>query len=448
MSEASFLRKLARAEKLGAKLLIVEIDSPGGLIDSSLNLAHALREITWAKTVAYVPRQALSGAAIMALGCNEIIMAETAHIGDAGPIFMGDDFLFRHAPEKIRSDLASKVRSLSQSTKRPPAIAEAMVDMDSEVFKVTHADTGEVTYMSDAELRALDDPTEWRKGPLLEPSKKGRFLELDGGLAFEVGLADENLKSRAAVAERFGVRGEDLIVMESTWVDTLVTILNLWPVTIVLVIAGLIALYLELAAPGIGIGGLTAGLCFALFFWSRFLGGTGGWLEVVLFVAGVVFLVVELFVIPGFGLAGLSGILLIVASCIMAGQRWGTADGLSTSELVNSMFYLTTSGIVSMIGMMVITKYFGGFALFRKLAIEPSDPPVAVAAPDDLTTDETPLPKLGEEGIAESALRPAGRVVFGDLSQDVVTEGTFIQKGARVRVVKLAGKHITVREIT
>lgn len=448
LSETYFLRKLARAEQLQARLVIVEIDSPGGMIDSSLNLANALRETTWAKTVAYVPRQALSGAAIMALGCDEIVMSETAHIGDAGPIFMGEDFLFRHAPEKIRSDLVSKVRTLCEATGRPPAIAEAMVDMDLEVYKVTHADTGEISYMSDAELRALEDPTEWNRGPLLEPSKKGRFLELDGKLAFEVELADATANSRADLAERFQVELDGILIMESTWVDTLVTVLNLWPVTIVLVVVGLIALYMELAAPGIGIGGLVAGLCFALFFWSRFLGGTAGWLEVVLFAAGVVFLLVELFVIPGFGIAGLSGILLLIISCIMAGQRWGTADGLSAQQLVNSMFLVTTAGAGSIIGIAVITKYFGGLALFQKLAIQSPDPePDGADSIGSESRAAIPSASIGDEGVAESPLRPAGRVLFGEHSRDVMTEGSFVDKGARVRIVKLSGTHITVREI-
>ena len=72
----------------------------------------------------------------------------------------------------------------------------------------------------------------------------------------------------------------------------------------------------------LGIGGLLSGLCFALFFWSRFLGGTAGWLEVILFLAGVIFVAMEFFVIPGFGLAGLSGLALVIASVLMASQHF------------------------------------------------------------------------------------------------------------------------------
>ena len=230
--------KFEQAKRLGADVLVVEIDSPGGYVDSSIKMASALRDADWATTVAYIPREALSGAAIMSLGCDQIVMGKNAYIGDAGPIFLADDFLFRHAPEKIRSDLVAKVRSLAETTGRPPAVAEAMVDMDLEVFKVTHADSGEVSYMSDAELKALDDPTEWRKGALLEESKEGQFLEVVGSRAVEIGLADVEAGSRRQLAAIFGRDANDIVVLDSTWVDTVVTVLNFRFVTLLLVVLG------------------------------------------------------------------------------------------------------------------------------------------------------------------------------------------------------------------
>ncbi|MEO8495318.1 MAG: hypothetical protein ABI614_09620, partial [Planctomycetota bacterium] len=89
--EQFIYRKLDVAKEKGADLVIIEIDSPGGYLDASLNLADRFRDLDWAHTVAFVPREALSGAAIAALGCNEIVMAPEAHLGDAGPIFQGED---------------------------------------------------------------------------------------------------------------------------------------------------------------------------------------------------------------------------------------------------------------------------------------------------------------------------------------------------------------------
>lgn len=448
-SESFFERNLEKAKDLGADVVVLEIDSPGGYIDSSLNIANALRDLKWAHTVAYVPREALSGAAIISLGTDDILMHENAMIGDAGPIFMDRDFLFRHAPEKIRSDLVAKVRGLSEDSNRPPAIAEAMVDMDLEVFKVEHADTGEITYKSDAELEAVDDGTEWRKVALLEASKKGQFLEVTGQKAVEIGLANEIANSRAVVAKKFGRDANDIIVLEKTWVDTVVTILNSSFMMALLLIIGLIAIYFELAAPGIGIGGLISGLCFGLFFWSQFLGGTAGWLDVVLFLAGVAFLLVELFVIPGFGVAGLTGLLLIGASIIMATQRFAGADGVATDGLLRSLMILAGSAVASMFGMYLASKYFGGLTLFKRMTLEPPTPAVAVGgtlASGPAASDQ-PAVAVGDIGVADSALRPSGRVVFGDSYRDVVADGSFVEKGKQVRITKLSGTHITVREV-
>ena len=147
-TEHVFYRHLERARAAGADLVIVEIDSPGGTVDSSLALANRLLTVEDARTVAFVRKQAISGAAIMALGCDEILMDPEALIGDAGPIFQDQDGMFRHAPEKIRSILAAEVRKLAAATDRPEVLAEAMVDAKLEIFQCTHRKSGEVRLRS------------------------------------------------------------------------------------------------------------------------------------------------------------------------------------------------------------------------------------------------------------------------------------------------------------
>ncbi len=173
--------------------------------------------------------------------------------------------------------------------------------------------------MSEKELAAAEDGDDWEKGKPVEESLGGNFLEVNGARAVELGLADGNAESREELCEQLGVAGQPR-VLQWTAVDTVVLVLN-WPVvTGLLFIIGLVALYFEMSSPGLGMGILIAGLCFALFFWSRFLGGTADWLEIVLFLAGLGFLALELFVLPGFGIAGLSGMLLLGASLILASQ--------------------------------------------------------------------------------------------------------------------------------
>jgi membrane-bound serine protease (ClpP class) len=363
--------------------------------------------------------------------------------------------LFRHAPEKIRSDLARRLHDLAEAKGRPPALAEAMVDMDLAVFYVRHKTTGEETFLSQKDIDASDDADQWEKvKPVVETGGK-RFLTINGTRAVELRMAQGTADSRDELVARYGLQNDPLI-LERTGVDTAVTVLNFPLVTGLLFVIGLVALYVEFSAPGIGMGGLVAGLCFSLFFWSRFLGGTAGWLEVILFVGGIAFLAVEIFVLPGFGVAGLSGLLLIFFSILMASQNFvipRTAAQLTVS--LNAVLVLAVSGISFVIVAVVLSQYFNMLPVVRSLILET---PGAYDSRQEAGKGakgvaETPFSahrfpvQVGDWGIAESPLRPAGKVRFAEHYVDVVTDGSFVDKGRQVRVVEISGNRVVVREI-
>ncbi|MGM0491270.1 MAG: NfeD family protein [Planctomycetota bacterium] len=446
-------RKLERARETGADLVILEIDSPGGVIETTFNIVQKLRDLSWAHTVAFIPEEALSGAAIVALACDEIFMAPTARLGDAGPIFAGPDALFRHAPEKIRSDLARRVRDLASAQGRPPALAEAMVDMNLIVYRVTHEQTGRVTFMSQAEIDSAENPDAWERGPPVLESREGSFLEVNGERAVDLQLAAATVEGRSGLEQRFSIANPPLVPLRRNTLDVAVDVLNHPMVTGLLLVVGAIALYLELSAPGIGVGGLLSGLCFTLFFWSRFLGGTSGWLEIILVVAGIVFLAVELFVLPGFGVAGTVGLLLMAAGVIMASQNHlipRTARGIH--QLGTSLLVLLGSGIVSLIGFAVLSRIHGSIPILNRLVLRApsaadSNQPGAPSTQRLGTVSEHQCPAaVGDIGISDSPLRPAGRALFGDAYLDVVTDGSFVDRGRRVRVIQISGNRIVVRE--
>ena len=451
MRREYLFRKLDEAEQEGANLVIVEIDSPGGYVDDSELIAARLRDIQWAHTVAYVPREALSGAAISALGCDDIIMAPAARLGDAGPIFMGDDFLFRHAPEKFRSDLVAFVRQIAEAKGRPPALAEAMVDMDTVVYKWTNAATGQTAYMSATDVESLADAEQWQRGPLVQPSRKGLFLEVHGKEAVELGLAQGLAEGREQLKQRYQIEG-DLRVLEHTGVDLAVYILNLPLITGLLFVLGLLALYVEFSSPGIGFGGLMAGLCFALFFWSRFLGGTADWLELVLFAAGVVFLLVEMLILPGFGLAGIAGMLLIFLSLLMAMQGFAIPETRRQMTIfANSMSVLAFSGVAFATGAYLLRRYFGTLPLFSQLLLHPPEASAQSAGGAGSATQgagseaERAEPAVGDRGIAHTALRPAGKGRFGNGYLNVVTDSEFVKAGEAIEIIELRGSRVFVR---
>ena len=449
MNEQYLYRKLDQAQDAGADLIIVEIDSPGGELEASLNLARRLRGIQWAHTVAFVPEEALSGAAIMSLGCDDIVMGDAAVIGDAGPIFLDEAFMFQHAPEKIRSDLARKVRDLAEAKGRSPALAEAMVDDALIVYQVKDTDKGETVYMTDAEIEASPTPKRWEKGnPVLE-SRDDKFLEVNGLRAVELKLAQGNTAGRRGLKELYEFKNEPLVYRWSG-LDTTVYVLNIGIITGLLIVIGLVALFVEVSSPGIGVGGLIAGLCFALFFWSRFLGGTAGWLEVVLFVFGVLFLLVEIFVLPGFGIAGLAGMLLIISSLILAGQSFVIPRGpQQINLLVNSLMVICGSGVIAIVGCAFVVRHFGSIPMLNRLALEPPTPEsVAPSGPhnSDSAAPGTEL-KVGDRGTARSALRPAGQCLFGKRKVDVVADSAFIDAGTAVEIVDISGNRVMVHVV-
>ena len=336
-------------------------------------MAERIRSVDWAHTVAFIPREAISGAAIVALACDEILMAPEARLGDAGQIMLGEDNAFRYVPEKERSLLARQVRDLAEATGRPPALAEAMVDMELTVYQVRNRKTGEEAFLSDPEIQSQAAPEDWEKVQRVHESREDHFLTVNGERAIELTLAEGSALNRQDLVKRYGLE-EMPLVLEPTAVDTAVTVLN-WPlVTGALFVVGLIALYIELSAPGIGLGGLVGGLCFALFFWSRFLGGTAGWLEVVLFAAGVLFLLVELFVIPGFGVAGISGLLLMMVSILMASQHFVVpSNSLEMSTTVESLTVIVGSGISFVILAIVVSRHLRSIPILGRLALDPPD---------------------------------------------------------------------------
>ena len=452
MREQYLLRKLETAKRYRADLLIIEIDSPGGYVEESVRLAEKLQFIDWAKTVAFIPREAISGAAFISLGCDEIVMAPGARLGDAGPIFLGPDAAFRHAPEKIRSYLVRVVRDLCEAKGRPPALGEAMVDNTAVVWRVRNVATGEETFRTESELKAEVEPVEWEKIAPLDESREGLFLTLNGERSVEFALAEGLAADRTELQQRYELE-QSPRVLEATTIDTIVWVLNWWLVSGLLIAVGLLALYVELSAPGISIGAVVSVLCFALFFWARFLGGTSGWLEVILFAGGVACIALEIFVIPGLGVSGVLGLLLIFSSVVFASQNFWIPNSYREIGVVSSgMLMALAASIVFLVGAVVITRYFGSLPLLNRLVLKP---PVAqsefLPAPLEKSEIDFSTPKVaepfsvGDWGVAISALRPAGKIEINDEFVDVISEGAFIEAGSQVAIIKITGNQVVVR---
>ncbi len=453
--ESFLARQINRCVAEGANLIIFEIDSPGGYLVTSINLAELISKLDPAevRTVAYIPREAISGAAIIALGCDEIIMHPDAKIGDAGPIEIGEGGQFERAPEKILSFLTESLRTLADRKERPAALAEAMADRNLEVFEVTHRETARVWYMSDAEIHASDG--EWTKGRLVPESKPDRLLTVNGVRAHELKLGEEPVADLDDLKQRLGIPADmQLVAVEKTWVDSLVFWLHTEVATVLLFVLAIFCIYLELYTMT-GLFGIGSALFFTLFFWSRFLGGTAGWLEVVLFALGLVLILIEIFIIPGFGVFGVSGGLLLLASLVMASQTFGDWGPRSDFEIMTgTMGRLATSVFSVVILAIVMSRFLPQMPVLKQMILAPPGhghedepqlrPGLSGSSAGSYFSDRSDL--VGKSGIAVSMLRPAGKARVGEELIDVVSNGPFISDGSEIEVVEISGNRVIVRQ--
>jgi membrane-bound serine protease (ClpP class) len=449
-------REIRRAKSSGINLIIFEIDSPGGMLEPSLEIAHTIADLDskTIRTIAYVPRMALSGAAIIALGCDEIILQQHAKIGDAAPISIREGQQFERAPEKILSFLREELKTLAEKKGRPSGLVQAMADKDLDVFQVTHRDNGRVSYLTDEEI-ALSNG-EWIKGRIVPECQGDNLLTVDGQRAYELRLAEAPVADMDELRQRLGIpEGEIPQAVGRTWVDSLVWTLNTPGMTVLLLLAGSVLIYLELHTMT-SFFGIASALCFMLFFWSRFLGGTADVLEIVLFLFGVGLILMEIFVVPGFGIFGISGALAILASLVLASQTFVLPT--TSSELTQMTKSLGTLSIalVSVIGVAaLIGRYLPEMPLLKHLVLSPPDAG-AVADGDaprlrpDVAGGAAAVGfewLLNQEGESLTTLRPAGKARFGDEIFDVQSQGDFIDPGQKIVVTEVAGKRILVRKV-
>jgi membrane-bound serine protease (ClpP class) len=442
--------RINAAQRAKVDLIILRVTSPGGELDASLELARKLSAINWATTVAFVPEEAYSGAAILALGCDRIYMRPRALIGDAGPIHFHGGF-FEHADEKVVSALAVAMHQLAAAKKRPGAVAEAMVDRTLIVHEATDKDTGARTFLTAAETQVRRNQDDYIIGPAIPESGQNRFLTVGGTRAVELMIAEGTFDSEQQLLGALHI--DQLSETRRTWVDNVVFTLNRPFVSGLLLLIGLIGLYVEFSVPGISVAALVSLSCFALFFWSHALGGTSGWLEVMLFALGVSCLGIELFILPGFGLFGLTGAVMIVLSLVMASQDFLLPQSTVQWATLRNNLLIVLGAMASLVVALIIqVMFFDSIPGLGRIRLEAPDsdygPPEASVGLASAPAGFIALPQVGARGTADSVLRPAGKVRFVDHLVDVVTEGDFLDPGTEVEVVKREGNRVIVRRMS
>lgn len=417
-------------------LVVLMIQSPGGSPSESIQLANFLGTALKKEqvhTVAYVPEEARADAALIALACSQLVVHPETVLGGPGVVQLS------------REELDMVLKALKNPegawAHRSWSVAAAMIDPDIEVFQYRRRGQQQLFSLEEMEQLAKRDPSaaEWIKGERV-PTRAG----LRGSEAGKLGLADYVVRDFTEFQKEFSLE-EEIPWAEPGWAQHIIDLLARPEVAGLLLAIGFFALYFELHTPGIGLGGFVATVCFLLFFWSRFLGGTAGWLEVLLFLTGTGCLLLEIFVIPGFGIFGLGGGLMILASLVLASQTF----------IIPRNEYQVQQSIQSLL---ILIGAFGGVIVLAWLTRKwlPRIPVVGrmfLPPPEGYEAQQIRQREtlanyhdlLGAEGITTTQLIPCGKARFGNRLVDVIADGELIERGRKVVVTEIQGYRVVVR---
>jgi len=389
-------RALREAAKAGAAAAVLDLDTPGGRVDAAEIISDAIAESP-IPTYAWVNRRAFSAGALIALSTNRVYMRPGSVMGAATPV-TGDG---ARAPEKIVSAMRSEFRSLAEARGLDPRVAEAMVDEEIAIPGVV---------------------------------ERGKLLSLSAAEAQRIGYA-AGAESWEVLMQRIGTPGARVVEVPANWAERAVRFLTHPLVAPFLLTLGFLGLVVEMKTPSFGLAGAAGLASLAAFFGSHLILGLAGWETIILFAGGILLLAVEAFVVPGFGVAGVLGGLAVVASLVMTmvGRMPTTAD------------LLTAAGVV-MASLVML-----GVAIWLMVDRLPRDGRMALrartASDEGYVSSRRRVELVGMDGVAVTDLHPSGTAQFGDERVDVVSEGTFVEAGTAVRVVRADGYRHVVRPV-
>ncbi len=419
-------------------LIILQIDSSGGTLEDSFDLAVYLSGIDSGnvRTVAYVPSEALGLAAVVAMACDQLVIRPTAILGGAGTPAV-DPEAIEEARRIIRDPLAKRNR-------RSWSLIAALIDPELVVHRYSHRRSGEVQFFSSEELDEQDTPDDWQRAG--EVTTDALPLEIDGSRASDLGLAYHVVDNFEGLKQHYSLEDDPRLV-EPGWAVFLIQALASPGVAALLLVIGGMALYVEVQMPGIGIGGFVASVAFLLFFWSKYLDGTADWLEIMLFLGGVCCLLLEIFVIPGFGVFGLGGGLMIVTSLVLASQTFVLPRSMADLLVLrNSLFVVVVAGVGVIGSVTMLRRYLPTTPVFNRLMLNPMDEgELARLAQRESIVDWQHL--LGTQGTTTTQLTPSGKARFDDQLVDVISDGEVIDLGQSIEVVEIHGNRVLVREV-
>lgn len=384
-------RSIQKAQNDRAVAIIIEIDTPGGLVESAKRIKNAILE-TNLPTYAYVKDHAWSAGALVALAADKIVMAPGSSIGSAEPRTAA----MQPVDEKILSALRSDFKSTAQRNGHDEKIAEAMVDKDIEIPGVV---------------------------------EKGKLLNLTAVEALDIRFCDSILPSKTALLEQYGFQDAEMQTVSFTTAENMAHVLTNPFISSLLLTLGFAGILIEIFTTGWGVAGSLGIISLALYYSSHVFAGYVHWGVIILFLVGLILLALEIFAVPGFGFTGISGIAAILVSVL-----WSAP----TVEL--ALIYILIAMVGTAVLLAVSFKFLTKRRLWNKIILGEKQEKelgyLAAVGRKDL---------IGRKGSVLSDLRPAGAIVVDGERIDAISEGGYIQKGDEIVIIKVEGSKVVVK---
>ena len=461
---STYVKKgVQKAELAKADAIVFDIDTPGGKVDSAVKIIRSI-QATKVPTIAFVNRQAISAGAMISAACDQIVMTSGATIGDSAPV----DAQGNEAPEKIVTYIRTTIRSTAERQNRNPDIAEAMVDKRLYLVRLENGDI--IT------LRPIEFINEQDAGTQMKIlCAEGELLTLTTVQALDYGFVNTQAENLSELLMQYRIveiepdysenvitaltedevlsqqeeRGKKRVSLiktlehaevkrfEVTVADRTVFFLTSPYISALLLSLGGLGLLVEIRTPGFGIPGFLGLLFIGLFFGGHMLNQVSLWVVMLVFVLGLALIIVEVFVIPGFGITGVIGLFLMLGSVFYT--FFSETGDFSTALLWLSISIILTSALA-----ILATIFLPKSSPFQRFALSTvmsADQGYHSAGMDDFHSF------VGKTGVALTPLRPAGTARIENKRLDVVTVGNFINENTPIKVLEVEGSKISVEAL-
>lgn len=416
-------RVLERAKDEEAKGIIFDLDTPGGLAFPTEELMTQIANVG-IPTISFVNPNAISAGSFIAIATDRIYMTPGSKIGSSAIVNGSGVEIDPVMRAKLESYFGAQVRYIAKQKNHRPEVIEAMMFLSEDERKV-----GDVVVKPGGllNLNSIEATKMMDDGPLLAKA--------------ELETLDDVLKAE-------GWTGLELVDATPTGFEKLAWLIASY--SGILIMVGLAGGYFEIKTPGFGIGGIVCLSAFSLFFFGNYMAGNmAGYELAAVFVIGIALIAVEVFVIPGFGVAGISGLLMVVGSLVFSmldgvkwrTYQWGGSDGGDLMSALGGPAQTLAMGIFGSLGLLYLMMKY----LPRLKFVENTMLPGSLRRGTGAEAVESGA-RVGMTGLAITDLRPSGKAEIDGEVLEVISESSFISKGAGVRVVSEDGMGITVKQ--